>query len=175
MTDAAEGAPGQGFNIVMVLGGVAILGVAALAVGSFVLSSPAPLVHMALSQQPSEASFTLDDEATVQVWANLDVYHDGISHNAPNDSLPHVVDYAVELAGPGGPVTLRCNPFDSNFAWTSGTHKSVGAPSGRYYDGRLTGCAAKLAAGTWILRAQLVPVQADERIRFVRTELILRR
>jgi hypothetical protein len=141
------------------------------------MSANEALVRMSLSEQASEASFELEEETTVEVWADLEIVHPGISPHTANVDLPHVVDYVVELETSEGAASesLRCNPFDSHVAKTSGKHNSIGEPAGRSYDGRLEGCALRLPADSYVLRARLEPVEdAEGRIRLVKTGLILR-
>ena len=172
----SEGVELSGRASAIVLGAVVVVvgGVLALAVGAS--SGGQTLLTVELGTGPTRATLGLHAPATVQVWADLEVEHEGFSINLPNDELPHVVDYEVLFeTSDGSTGTLVCNPFDSHFARTSSSASSLGQAARRSYDGRLEGCSVSLPAGTTQLRARLAPVGAgDARIRFQRTHLVLR-
>ncbi|MEZ4267057.1 MAG: hypothetical protein R3F39_11820 [Myxococcota bacterium] len=161
---------------------VAIVATVALVVGGMMWFDQAVtpgvggLVHLPLSAQPAEARFALAASTEIQVWADVDMRHVGISPKASHTALPRVVEMVIELRSDAGERTsLRCNPLDSHIARTSGEHNSMGEDSGRYYDGLVNGCAVRLPAGQWTVRAWLEPVEpADRRVRFDRLGLILR-
>lgn len=136
------------------------------------------LARMPLSPSPSEMTLQLKAETPIQVWTYVDMRHPGISAMSATEDLPHVIDYVIEVrpAGSAGSpqASLRCNPFDSHIAKTSGTYNSIGEPSGRYYDGLVGACALRLPAGTYTVRAHRQAVSADARFTFSKTELILR-
>ena len=157
------------------------IGIPALLVGMVLLlmrmtGGGEELARMPLGTSSSEATFALQAETVVQVWADLDVRHEGISSMKASEDLPHVLDYVIELESEGhAPLALRCNPFDSHIYRTSGRHNSMGDVAGRYYDGALDGCALRLPAGSYRLRAHRETVAGgDARFHFGRTDLILR-
>ncbi len=171
-----EGTFGQFVGCIGLLVGLAALiaGVVWL-VGKFV-SDESKLARIELSPSPAQAAFKLEKETTVQVWADLDVNHRGFSAMSDSAALPHVLDYVVELNGEHGVhASLRCNPFNSHIARTSGSRSSIGSPAGRYYDGLLDRCAVRLPAGAYTIRAHREAVGApDGRITFLKTALVLR-
>jgi len=175
--DAPEGTLGQLLGCLGLVAGLVLLGGAGYWLVTGYVSRNRALARLALASEPAEAKFELGRATAVQVWADIDVRHDGISTMSPNSSLPHVADYVIEFRGEAGVAgSLRCNPFDSNVALTSGTHSSIGEPSGRYYDGRLNGCHVQLPAGTYSVRAWLEPSGApNPSVVLRKSDLVLRR
>lgn len=174
---AQEGSLGQALGcLALVVGIVALIAAVVWGIRWF-RADTSSVVHMELTREPAESSFELEDEAVVQVWADLEITHPGISPSTANDELPHMFDYVIEIRGPEGLASeLRCNPFDSHVARTSGTQNSVGQTAGRSYDGRLEDCAVRLPAGAYTIRAVLEPVEgAKGHVRLDRSGLILRR
>lgn len=133
------------------------------------------LARLSLTDQPSEVEFQLPAETVVDVWADVDFRHTGISPSKSADELPHVLDYVIEISGGQAPNSkLRCDPFRSHIFRNSGEHSTMGQASGRHYDGKLNGCRFRLSAGDYTLRAHKETVRADQRFTFSRTDLILR-
>ncbi len=155
---------------VLVIGAMAAVG----AIAVFGPGSGATLATLPIGPQPAEASFTVATAGSVQVWADLEVDTGDISHNESSSDLPHVMDYVVEVTPAGGkPQTLKCNPFNSNFARTSGDgyHGDI---YWRAYDGLVRGCVFKVPAGTHKVRVHSEAVKADKRIRFKKNVMVLR-
>jgi len=153
---------------------IAMLGLAAAAVFLNFKAGGTTVVRMALDQQPRQQSFELGGQRQVEVWTDLEVTHAGISYRLPNDELPHVLDYAVEIERGGQTVAkMRCNPFDSNFAKTS-YYGASGGIDKRSYDGRIRSCGFSAPAGQYKVVARLQPLETDSRIAFQKTVLILR-
>lgn len=162
------------FGCLAALAGLAVLGLAVAAVIFNFKAGGETVLAMPLSQTPSQRSFSLAGTRRVEVWTDLEVTHAGISYRVPNDELPHVLDYGVEVKrGSETVVQLRCNPFDSNFAKTS-YYGSSGGIDNRSYDGRIRSCSFSAPAGQYTVVAALRPVGEDPRIVFKKTVLILR-
>lgn len=155
--------------VLVIVGGAITLVVMALTAGGD------EVARVAVYDAPASTTFRLDAPSAVTLWTDLDVIHRDISPQGSNDELPHVLDYVVTVTRDGAPVTeLRCNPFDSNFARTSGKRSSMGEPSGRSYDGLLNGCAFDAAPGSYVVTARRQWRMQDPRISFVKTEVIIR-
>lgn len=155
--------------LLAVVGGVAAIVVFSLRAGGD------DVARLTVSEAPSSASFRIEAPSEVTLWTDLDVTHRDISTQSSNDELPHVVDYVVTVTRDGAKVAdLRCNPFDSNVMRRSGKHTAMGSPEGRFYDGRLNGCAFDAEPGTYAITARSQRVAEDARIVFRKSELVVR-
>lgn len=133
------------------------------------------VAHVTVSETPASATFRLDAPKKLALWTDLEVTHDGFGVRSPNDSLPHVLDYAITVERDGARVAdLRCNPFDSNVARTSGSKSPMGEPSSRSYDGLLNGCTLDGAPGTYVITVRREWRARDPRIVFQKTDLLVR-
>lgn len=133
------------------------------------------LARIPLTDEPASVTIRVDAPKAITLWTELDVTHAGISPRESNDDLPHVIDYVVVVTRDGTRVVeLRCNPFDSNFAKWSSKKESYGEDPGRAYDGRINGCAFDVPPGEYVVEARREWVGRDPRIRFAKTDLIVR-
>ena len=156
---------------------VVALGLAGAAIGvPWLMEHTNPgLARLEVTRGGSAQTFVVEEAGTLQVWADIDISHEGIGTGSPNSSLPHVVDWVVSLEREGAePVTRRCNPFDSNYARVSGSTSPMGEPSTRSYDGLIRGCAFPVTPGTYTVRVNEAPNAPDPRIRFRRRVMHLR-
>lgn len=162
------------FGCLIVLAAIAgIGGVIALVV--FTLGAGGETVaRIAVADAPASATFDLTASKAVTLWTDLDVKHAGFDQRTANKNLPHVLDYEVVVTHDGTALPgLRCNPFDSDFARTSGQTGGIG-DQGRSYDGRLEGCAFDAPPGRYVVTARRQWHARDPRLEFRKTDLLVR-
>jgi hypothetical protein len=133
------------------------------------------LARIPVKDTPLSASFRLEEAKELSLWTDLDVDHGDISTEGMNVNLPHVLDYAITVTRDGAPhAELWCNPFDSNFARTSGSRAPLGEPNSRSYDGLLNRCPLAGPPGDYVVTVRRVWRNRDRRIAFRKTDLLVR-
>lgn len=163
------------FFPIMLLAVGGSLAAAALLGGPGGIGGGATVASLEVTSAGTAATFSVAEAGTLQVWADIDISYGDISTGTSSSDLPHVVDWVVTLEGEGeAPVELRCNPFNSNFARTSGGTSPMGAPNTRSYDGLIRDCAFAVTPGTYTIRVQAEPNRPDARIIFQKKVMILR-
>lgn len=130
-------------------------------------------VRVTAGRDARSFELVLEQDATISVWADLEVQHKGISYKLPNEKLPRVVAFEVVFERGEQRQVLSCNPFDSSFMKRSWFGSSKGI-NGRSYDGRIRGCAIAGTAGSYRVTVQRKQLQHDPRIRFTKLDAIVR-
>lgn len=152
--------------------------VAAIGGGLFFTFGPfggSTLGRIEMQAEPRSIEIEVEDAGTLQVWADVEITHRGISPNIPAKKLPHVIDYVVELSGGDGePRVQRCNPFASNVMRRSDVTNSVGKAAGRRYDGLVQRCGFTVQPGSYTVTAHIEAVDPDSRVSLQKNELVLR-
>ena len=125
--------------------------------------------------EPHGVQFSVAEPAVLQVWADIDLRHEGFNTNTSASDLPHVIDYVVEVERDGQSIkVLRCNPFYSNVFLFSGKHSSMGEASGRSYEGLLKRCSLPVEPGEYRVQVHSADVRPDKRIWFTKMGVVLR-
>jgi len=181
MSDNPPNSPAQEGSVSDILAflaaviGLPLLGCCGLGLFLYLPGSGQVVARFPMELEPTSAAFTVAEPAVLQVWADIDMRHKGISPNTSGSSLPHVIDYVVELERNGEALeVLRCNPLDSNIFRTSGKHSSMGEANGRSYEGLIKSCTVQLQPGDYGLRAYREEVRSDKRIWFSKLGIVVR-
>lgn len=158
--------------ITTLIGLVFVIGIGA---GLFYAFASTTLGRISMGSIDRSTTIEVEQTATLEVWADVEITHREFSPSMAADELPHVMDYIVELSAAGQQSqTLRCNLFNALVMRTSGETNSVGQAAGRWYDGLIRGCAFAVEPGTYTVTARTVEVQPDPRVSFQKNDLVLR-
>lgn len=105
-----------------------------------------------LVEEEQTVAFHLDGPAEVQMWSVVDVATTDVPLDRAVRRFPHIVDYAVSVEGPDGPMFERkCDPFEVKvFKWMSNSE------DGRSYEGRMDRCRFAAPAGDYVLHAKRI-------------------
>ena len=158
---------------------LSIVAMVGLGIGAIVLTCKLGgelMAKIPVRDQPMSAQFDLQQRSRLEMWTELEVQHPSISYRTRNDSLPHVLDYTIEIEKDGQPLTtLQCNPFDVHIQKSSHAGGNYDGENGRYYDGRMNGCALIVEPGHYEVITRRTWLNPDDtRVRFRKTKLLVR-